>query len=283
MKIAISSSLQSFPEESSPGDPMDTQRLGIHIFTQLVSIFPQVSFGLFNRKDFPGMGDAYLALRDEVIKWGADAHVTIHQDAGGGGRGWCILYRNQDALILAKGILAAMKSIPSPCRGVQYRNDVAVLKKPLVSVLIEAGFYTSPEDEAIGVAGWGDPIVRGIANYLKNNGIYPQEKEEDEMIDLELDREGGDKNGFVYVACPVKAGQALRVFADVGVHDFPMNIYIHPISGPSIKKENVMAGGYGNKDNVHGGAFPIDMLYPGLRGEATLVVHAPYRLHGAVG
>lgn len=188
MKIAIASSLQGPPEETSPGDPLDTQRLGEAVARRLADLYPHVEIDLLNREDFPGQGDAYLAVRRRIVQWGADIAVHIHQDASrSGGRGWSVLYCREEALSLAKEITAAMRNVPSPFRGIFRRCDVAVLKAPPVSVLVEAGFYTSPEDEAIGVDGWANPIVRGIMNYLAHKcSIFPKPREEDEeMVDFE--------------------------------------------------------------------------------------------------
>ncbi len=190
MKIAIASSLQGWPEETSPDTPLDTTRLARYVAENLQRQFPQVEVGLYDREKFPGQGDAYLELRDAICRWGADAAVHIHQDAGApGARGWHILYYHDEALPLATRLVAAMSSIPSPARlgGLQRRSDVAVLKRPPASVLVEAGFYTSPEDEALGVQGWGDPIVRGIANYLIQHCHVAEKEgeEEEDMVDLE--------------------------------------------------------------------------------------------------
>jgi len=212
MKVAISSSLQGYPEESSPEDPLDTRRLGEYVANRLQLSFPQIEVDLYNRDDFPGMGDAYIALREAVVRWGADVHVTIHQDASidHSIRGWHIIYYHAEALSLADELLSAMRWIPSPVRygGIVRRSNVAVLKRPPVTVLVEAGFYTNPEDEAIGVVGWGEPIVKGISNYLiRHQGIYPQEKEE----------------GDIMLPCPV---QRNHVFPDIWQSHFA-TYYLH--------------------------------------------------------
>lgn len=184
MKIAIVSSLQGYPEETSPETPVDTTRIARHVAERLQAALPQVEVGLWDREDYPGQGDCYIRAREDVVRWGADIALHIHQDAYKPGmRGWCVLWRNQEARPLADYLAAAMRVIPSPFRGIIYRDDVAVLKAPRCSVLVECGFYTSPEDEAIGVAGWGDPLVRGLLNYLRDKyHVMPSKVEEVSLV-----------------------------------------------------------------------------------------------------
>jgi hypothetical protein len=186
MRIAIASSLQGYPEESSPGDPMDTRRLGRYVAEHLQALFPQIEIGLYDRDDVGGIADSYLALRDQLMAWGADISIHIHQDASSDptARGWCILYYHAKALSLANEIESAMRSIPSPFRGVLKRK-IAATTQPEISVLIEAGFYPSVKDELIGIVGWGDPIVAGAMNYLaRHYGIYPQHQPTEEDEDM---------------------------------------------------------------------------------------------------
>ncbi|MCX8014015.1 MAG: N-acetylmuramoyl-L-alanine amidase, partial [Rectinema sp.] len=204
MKVAIASSLQGKPEESSPETPLDCYRLSAYIAEKIQALFPQVDVELWNRNDFPGKGDAYIEMREAIAAWGANVAVHIHQDAGGapGARGWHVIYYHQEAIPLVNSLLWSMRSIPSPERygGAVKRTDVAAVKKPKISVLIEAGFYTSVEDEAIGVMGWGNPIVNGIARYLIDQwSIKPAEREVDKrVVDFVVQelREKGQKGPF---------------------------------------------------------------------------------------
>lgn len=191
MKFAICSSLQGQPEEFSPSTPVDCYRLSGYVYNRIADMYPQAEFDLFNRDDFPGQGDNFIGVRNAIVSWGADFAVHIHQDAGGGAgaRGWHVIYYHGEALSLANELVYAMRSLPSPERygGIVCRSNVAVLKAPKVSVLVEAGFYTSAEDEAIGIDGWGDAIIHGISNYLQHHwGLAPEEEKEDEMVSKAL-------------------------------------------------------------------------------------------------
>lgn len=295
MKVAISSSLQGHPEESSPADPMDTRRLGQYVAERLQLLFPQIEVDLYNRDDFPGMGDAYIALREAVVRWGANVHVSIHQDASSDPsvRGWHTIFYHAEALSLADELVAAMAVIPSPVKygGIVERSNVAVLRAPAVSVLVEAGFYTNAEDEAIGVAGWGEPIAKGIQNYLvRHYGLYMSEITtsggEEEMPYIELDRRGGDfgKNGYVYVLNGrVGSSEVLQFFSDQSGADFTVNYYAHCMSGvPYIATKDQPVGGYGNEKGAKGGEVKISDLTRNFSGKAWITIHSPVALHGGV-
>jgi hypothetical protein len=98
-----------------------------------------------------------------------------------------VIYYHNASLGLAGDIDTELHKLSSPERygGIVYRGNVAAVKAPERSVLIEAGFYTSAEDEAIGIEGWGDAIVRGITNNLIEEwGIFPPEQSQEEEDDV---------------------------------------------------------------------------------------------------
>jgi hypothetical protein len=144
---------------------------------------------MFNRDDFVGQGDAYLALRNATVAWGADIALHVHQDAAEAtARGWHIIYYHPEALPLVNELWWSLKNVASPARygGIVCRDNVAVVKKPLVSVLGEFGFYTNQQDENLGIDDWGNAAVSGMVNYLKHNWYIQPEKEED----IDMIREG---------------------------------------------------------------------------------------------
>jgi len=180
-RLAVAASLQGWPEESSPETPTDATRIARYIGGRLATLLRGIAeVRIFDRAMYPGAGDCYLRLAEDIGRWGANAAAHIHQDAAAiPTRGWCVLWYWQEALPLANHLVAALRHVPSPFRGLIRRTDVAVLKRrPTVSVLVECGFYTSPEDEAIGTEGWGEPVVQGILSWLSERGIVPVEKEE---------------------------------------------------------------------------------------------------------
>jgi hypothetical protein len=189
-KGALAASLQGQPEEFSPATPVDCYRLAGYIYNRLADMYPEAGWELFNRDDFPGQGDNFIGVRNAIVAYGADFAVHVHQDAGGepGARGWHIIYYHGEALSLANELVYAMRALPSPMRygGIVCRSNVAVLKAPKVSVLVEAGFYTSIDgDEAIGIEGWGNAIIHGISNYLQHHwGLSPVGEEEEEMVEF---------------------------------------------------------------------------------------------------
>lgn len=244
MKIAICASLQGAPEEFSPSTPMDCYRLAGAVYNRIADMYPQVEFDLFNRDDFPGQGDAYIALRNAYMAWGAEIAVHIHQDAGGGvgARGWHIIYYHGESIGLCNELLYAISKLPSPMRygGIVQRGNVAVLKKPLVSVLVEAGFYTSQEDEAIGIDAWADAIVRGIGNYLQHHwGLTPVEKGEDEMSTYAPER-CNDQNGKkVYKFDDALVGNGYLCYYNYYNEDFPEGVKFEVYTSerkPVVKK-----------------------------------------------
>jgi hypothetical protein len=212
LRVAIANSLQGNPEENSPLTPVDCRRLSTYIYNLLADMFPQVEVELFNREDVGGTGDEYLPLRNKIVAWGADIAVHMHQDAGPeGARGWHIIYYHEEALPLAYAIESYMDDLPSPEKygGVVPRDNVAAVKLPYKSVLIEAGFYTSAEDEALGIAGWGDPVVKGVSLYLQQLGIYPIDQEEEEDMATYAPRQVKDTT----------AGKKVYVFDDAFIGD----------------------------------------------------------------
>ncbi|HPC28348.1 MAG TPA: hypothetical protein PKX17_06435 [Candidatus Methanomethylicus sp.] len=230
MKIAICSSLQGSPEEFSD-DALDCYRLSGYIYNRLADMFPTVDFDLFNRDDFPGQGDAYLQLINAYTQWGAGIAVHIHQDAGGGGgaRGWHIIYANNASITLVNELVWALSQLPSPMRygGAVCRNNVAAVKRPAISVLIEAGFYTSAADEAIGIEGWGDAIVKGVSNYLiRHWGIAPGEEEDNMAIYHPRQMRDNDKGQHVYKFDTAMVGNGWRSFYDLYNEDWPEGINV---------------------------------------------------------
>jgi hypothetical protein len=103
---------------------------------------------------------------------------------------------------------------------------------------------------------------------------------EEEMIPISLDREGGEKDGYVYVISPVKSSNVLMLYGDKGDHDYPVNIYVTPFVGEGVKRSDIAVGGYGNTDNVHGLVMPVGMLHKDMVGEASVIIHSPCKLHG---
>ena len=141
--------------------------------------------------------------------------MHIHQDAGAerGARGWHVIYYWPDAATLVNELLAALARVPSPMRyGGAVHRAIAATRTPRTSVLIEAGFYTSTEDEAIGVAGWGDAIVQGISRWLvRHRGIREKasRKEDDKVVDFEKQELQENGQGIF-------KGKMVDVFSAVG-------------------------------------------------------------------
>jgi hypothetical protein len=188
-KIAICCTLQPSAEQNSPDTPMDCFRLTGYIYNRLCVLFPDLEIEMFNRADFPGTGDDYLELRQATVAWGADMALHVHQDAADPtARGWHIIYYHPEAMSLVDELWWALKNVDSPMRygGIVNRKDVAAVKKPLVSVLVEFGFYTNVEDENLGIDDWGNAAVTGVVNYVRHNWYIQPEKEED----IDMIREG---------------------------------------------------------------------------------------------
>jgi len=235
MKLAVVSSLQGHPEETSPETPMDTTRLARYIAEYLQERFSpeELEVGLYSRETHPDLkGDAYIELRNRLVRWGADAAVHIHQDAGAerGARGWHVIYYWPDAATLVNELLAALAHVPSPMRyGGAVHRAIAATRAPRTSVLIEAGFYTSTEDEAIGVAGWGDAIVRGIANWLvRHRGCRERQKQKEDEKVVDLVRQELQEQGQ-----GIFAGKSVDVWTGYGGADD----YLHlRINAPETRK-----------------------------------------------
>lgn len=273
---ALAASLQGAPEEFSPGTPVDCYRLAGYIYNRLADMYPQAGWELFNRDDFPGQGDNFIGVRNAIVAWGADFSVHIHQDAGGeaGALGWHIIYYHGEALSLANELLYAMRGLPSPMRygGIVCRSNVAVLKAPKVSVLIEAGFYTSAQDESIGIDGWGDAIIHGVSNYLQHHWGLSPVGEEEEMPRFEKVAEG------VYACARIGADNVLYIHLE-NQFDKKLKFIGLPYAGESIVSEKG-AGGWDDLANNrkgtwwHGANYRVGEILPGFT-EGRLVIHAP--------
>jgi len=231
MKVAICASLQGVPEEFSPSTPVDCYRLAGRVYNLLAEHYPSVEFDLFNRDDFPGAGDAFSALIRAYMAWGAEVAVHIHQDAGGGAgaRGWHVIYYNNASTTLVNELLATIAALPSPMRygGAVCRDNVAAVKRPAVSVLVEAGFYTSAEDEAIGLDAWGEAIARGVGNYLeRHRGISPGEEKENEMAIYHPERQKDQDGKAVYKFNDAMVGNGWLSYYNLYNEDYPEGITV---------------------------------------------------------
>jgi hypothetical protein len=109
-----------------------------------------------------------------------------------------------------------------------------------------------------------------------------RQKEEVETVLFEFDRLDSLSKQYVYVLpVPAKPNDVIGIFADVPNHDVEMTVYVHPVVGESRNKK-IRAGGYGNRDNVHGGLYTVEQLYPGLKTSAWVVIHSPVAIHGGI-
>jgi hypothetical protein len=243
MRLALCSSLQGSPEEFSPDTPVDCYRLAGRVYNLLADLYPDIELELFNRDDFPSQGDAYIAMRNAVVAWGADVAVHVHQDAGGDARGWHVIYHNGEALSLVNEMIYSLSKLPSPMRygGAVNRDNVAAVKAPLISVLIESGFYSSAEDEAIGIDGWGNAIARGISNYLQHHwGLVPGTKEEEDQMTTYAPRQTKDQGTMhVYVFDDAMIGNGWLCYFNGYNEDFPEGVKFEvytSLKTPVVKK-----------------------------------------------
>jgi len=279
MRVAICSSLQGAPEEFSPATPVDCYRLSGYVYNRLVEMFPDADFDLFNRDNFIGMGDAYVALRNAVVAWGAQVAVHIHQDAGyAPWKGWHVIFTNEAAIGLADELAAAMMPLPSPVHGtgIAQRTGIAVLKRPAITVLVEAGYFTSGEDEAIGIEGWGNAIVKGVSNYLVHHwGLQPGQEEGEEMARFERVERPDLPGEYVYVCAHVTSADILCI-APESAADGDVTVYCLPKNGNNPVSVTKGAGGWNNKA-WHGADYKVAELFPGV-GEMRLGIHSPVPL-----
>jgi len=166
VRVAFIASLQGFPEEWDT-DTEDATRIANRAAAIVAAAAP-VEVTVFDRTDYYGQGDVYVKARDDAIRWGADVIVNIHQDAGApGARGFTVLYYDDLAFarVMDESMRRVLLPLGVPARPLMPRDGVAVLKLR-ESVLVEAGFYTSPADEAIGTEPYAQAIAQGTLAWL---------------------------------------------------------------------------------------------------------------------
>jgi hypothetical protein len=143
-------------------------------------------------------------------------------------------------------------------------------------VLLEVCWHDrNPDAAQLRNPTWRDKSAQALADTL---AVIYGLKEGDEVIPCTV--ELGGELGYVCAVSPVCADHVLELYGDKGDHDYSVFVYVHPFVGKSSQKREVKMGGYGNADNVHGLVMPVDMLYPGLHGDATVIIHAPCALVG---
>jgi hypothetical protein len=123
---------------------------------------------VFDRDMYPGGGDPITQLWHDINAWGAYCAVHVHQDAGGYGRGYTTLYRKSKefAYIMDKAFDEVVGPYDVPDRNLMYFTRAGVLNNANMPALIsECGFYTSPEDEAIGVETYAQAIALAVRRF----------------------------------------------------------------------------------------------------------------------
>ncbi len=279
MRIAIVSSGQGFPEESSPGDALDTRRIGKALAGILAEMYPAHQVNLLNRDDYGGTYDYYMDSWQDANEWGADLVVHIHQDAGAGGRGFSVLYCHDMALAsdIHTALLSLKKDYGVPDRGLSQRCGVAVLGNAAQpAALVECGFYTSPEDEALGPQVWARAVALGMESYIGTHlGIWPDEEEEEMIVDFErVETKEQDGPKDVYAATPVRAGSKLCLDLDMPEHDRQVIAYLK-VPGRDIVHADFGVGGYRNRDKSWGAFRAVSELFGDFAGEAHMTIHVP--------
>lgn len=204
MKIAVAASLQGYPEEYD-SDTEDATRIANRAANMLRKFYPTDQIEVFDRTDYPNAGDAYMKVKDDINKWGANIAVHVHQDAGApGARGFTVIYKNSIdyAVIMNEAMKKVLKPLGVPAHSITPSDGIAVLKIAIPVVLVECGFYTSPYDEAIGTEPYAQSVALGVSNYLiQVMKHYPigEEKEDDVMIYV-LEKKIQQGGQYVWVA-----------------------------------------------------------------------------------
>lgn len=290
---AVLTSLQGGLEESSPGDQMDTRRIGEGVAARLAGYGFQIL--LLNRDDYPAGGDQYLAAIKAAQAWGAQWVLNIHQDDWGrqSQSGWMVCHNPQIAgsyeyaVCMRDMLAAAIPFGPSVPGGLQARvpgvNGVAVLNY-LTSILVECGYYRNSTDEQVaGLEQWVSALTVGTLDWLiRKRGLILRDKEDDDMAVVRFDRleqklstELGRE--AVVFAAPVRSGSYVQLYADVA-EDFGIHVFLEPEQGPYAHAPQGM-GGYMNAAGNHGLGMLLEDLLPGAglgkTGRATLTVHVP--------
>lgn len=289
MKLAIISSLQGFPEEYDD-DAVNTESICHALVSLLEGMYPSHEINLLDRADYPGMGDAYNQSWKDANAWGADLVCHVHQDAGAeGARGFSVLFCHDMKLAaeIYEALLSLRKDYGIPDRGMSPRCGVAVLgnaQQP--AVLVEAGFYTSPEDEAIGPGPWASAIALGIEGYVGRTwGIWPAEDKEEEGMNLELIKDSGgnpiqDERGLFVFGVAARKSQTLMAYA-VSKENIAARFYFVPVTGAVIIKDWSL-GGWGNGGGNHGTYYAL-ANFADIPNEFFLEVHVPTTaLYGGV-
>lgn len=246
--------------------------------------------------------DANAQGAREAVKWGAEFVLSVHSDGGYMPRDHLsamVLYQPPQRHELAvKFLNAYCKYTGYRPRGVQQRvpgvNGIAVLRIPesagIPALLLERGWHDR-EPDATDIRTRSEWFASAIASALleiyKRHKVLVKYKEsphggEVETVLFEYDRIDSTSKQYVYVLpVPAKPNDVIGIFADVPNHDVEMTVYVHPVVGESLSKK-IRVGGYGNRDNVHGGLYTVEQLYPGLKMSAWIVVHSPVALHGGI-
>lgn len=225
---------------------------------------------------------------NEAVAWGANLVISHHSDGGYNPSSHfasLMCYQEDRTKPLASKILTGFcQRMGHTSRGLQKRtpgkDGVAVLRIPEASripaVLLEVCWHDrNPDAAQLRDPAWRDKSAQALAAVIAE--IYNL-GEEDEVIPITV--ELGGELGYVCMVSPVNGSQVLEMYGDKGEHDYSVYVYVHPFVGPSSTRREIKLGGYGNSDNVHGGVLPVDMLYPGLNGDATVVIHSPCPLVG---
>jgi hypothetical protein len=279
MIITVASSLQGRPEEASPDDNLDTYRIGIKLFQLLSNTYNGSKIELLNREDYPGEGDAFQHVYKDINAMGANVSLHIHQDAGpAGARGYMVLYNpyskfpTEAFAIMVRNemekLLAPLK-VPKRGNGLQKRipgtNGVGVLtnaQQP--AILIECGFYTSAEDEAVGENPYAAGILNGVVRFIKEfYGVSPEGG--NEMVFIKMDklgvktREDGSKFD-VYGAATVGPADLLA-YIDLATNTDVRIFFMSkgPDTDPNLQADWAL-GGYLNSLGVHGMVYNLNEL-----------------------
>lgn len=263
-----------------------------------------------------------VAAANRLTKGRKGVQVSIHQDSPGRGYSVIYAHMDVDSFPFAREMKAACDSIlpgagvPDKFHSIlDYTRKSTVLDHSNVpSLIIECGGINT-DDEKVGVGPFVAAIAKGIRAYGHTEIVivitslqgFPEEwdndavnaesiahalvkeltgsfpGEEEDMLPIGFYGRGGDfgADAWVMSVGPVFPGQIVYMYGDMHGNDFSITTHVHPFDGANVDLGEKI-GGIENTVNKHGGKKTTDELGVTEKDGATLVIHAPCLITGAV-